>query len=209
MNGKGMVSSLDSILQWVTRIVMLNLLWFLFSLLGLFLLGIFPATVAALGISKRWINGEQDISLYKTFKKNYKEEFKIANIIGWIFISIGVILFINYRVIVGTETEFWIGTIFGFYFIVFLYSITVVWSFPLLIHYKNNWFQYLKIGLIIGLVKLHYTVGIYSAIIAIVYLSLRYPGVIPFFSMAIIAVIWYWLCSRVFKQIDKKLIIDT
>lgn len=204
MNGKGMVSSLDSILQWITRIVVLNLLWFLFSLLGLFVLGMFPATAAALGISKKWINGERDIPVYKNFKKIYKEEFKLSNKIGWIFTLIGVVLFINYRVIANAENEFWIGTIFGFYFIVILYSITVVWSFPLLIHYKNHWFQYLKTGLVIGLVKLHYTIAIYLVGISIIYLSLNYPGIIPFFSIGVFVVIWYWLSLQVFIKIDKK-----
>ena len=204
MNGKGMVSSLDSILQWVTRIVILNLLWFLFSLFGLFLLGMFPATAAALGISKKWISGEQDIPLYQTFKKVYKDEFKLSNKIGWIFTLIGAILFINYKVIVGVENEFWVGTIFGFYFIVFLYSITIVWLFPLIIHYKNQWFHYLKTGLIIGLVKIHYTIAIYLVGMSIIYLSLKYPGIIPFFSIGIFMVAWYWLSLQVFKNIDKK-----
>ena len=204
MNGKGMVSSLDSVLQWITRIVMLNLLWFLFSVFGLFALGIFPATAAALGISKKWINGEQDIPVYKTFKKNYKEEFKPSNKVGWIFTLIGLVLFVNYRVIASEEKEFWVGTIFGFYFIVFLYIITVVWLFPLLIHYKNHWFQYLKTGLVIGLVKIHYTIAIYLVGITIIYISLKYPGIIPFFSIGIFVIIWYWLSLQVFEKIDKK-----
>lgn len=204
MNGKGIVTSLDSILQWVTRFVILNLFWFLYSARGLFVLGIFPATVAALGVMKKWLDGEHDIRIRESFKQFYKEDFKDANKIGWTLSLIGAVLYLNYTIIAGSDGGVWVGTIFGFYFITFLYSIIVAWTFPLLIQYKNHWFKHLKSALVIGLVKIHYTIAIYSVLFSVTYLTLTYPGIIPFFSISLFVCMWYWLSFQVFKKIEVK-----
>ncbi|WP_394121976.1 YesL family protein [Planococcus donghaensis] len=205
MNGKGIVTSLDSILQWVTRFVVLNLVWFFYTARGFFVLGIFPATAAALNVMKRWLDGEHDIPTRQLFKQYYKEVFKDANKIGWTLSSIGAILFLNYKIIEGSDDGVWIGTIFGFYFITFFYLIIVAWTFPLFIQFENQWFKHLKSALIIGLVKIHYTIAIYSVMFSVVYLTLTYPGIIPFFSISLFICMWYWLSSQVLNKLQVKM----
>ena len=72
MKGKQIVTSLDRILQWIMRLAVVNGLWILFSLFGLLVGGVFPATVAALGLSRKWILGEQEVKIWKTFKQIYR-----------------------------------------------------------------------------------------------------------------------------------------
>lgn len=202
MNGKAIVTSLDSILQWVTKFVVLNLVWFLYTARGFIAFGIFPATAAALRIMKKWLDGEHDIATNELFKQYYKEVYKDANKIGWTLSLIGAVLFLNYKTIADSGGEVWIGTIFGFYFITFFYLIIVAWSFPLLIRFENQWFKHLKSALIIGLVKIHYTIAIYSVMFSIIYLTLAYPGIIPFFSISLFVCLWYWLSSQVLKKLE-------
>lgn len=202
MNGKAIVTSLDSILQWVTKFVVLNLVWFFYTARGLIIFGVFPATAAALRVMKKWLDGEHDLPTRQLFSQYYKESFKDANKIGWTLSLIGAVLFLNYKAIADSTEEVWIGTIFGFYFITFFYLIIVAWTFPLLIRFENQWFKHLKSALIIGLVKIHYTIAIYSVMFSIIYLTLTYPGIIPFFSISLFICMWYWLSSQVLKKLE-------
>ncbi len=52
---------------WVTKFAYLNLLWIAFSLLGLGLFGLFPATAAMFAVVRKWINGEKDIPVFHVF----------------------------------------------------------------------------------------------------------------------------------------------
>src|SRR5699024_398229 len=105
MKGNRIVSLLDTILTWITRLAFVNFLWILFSILGLFVGGIFPATIAALGVSRKWLMSERDIPILKTFKELYRRDFVASNILGWILTLIGILLYINFRVILNLEDE--------------------------------------------------------------------------------------------------------
>ncbi|WP_052015619.1 DUF624 domain-containing protein [Alkalihalobacillus hemicellulosilyticus] len=61
MNGNQIVSSLDRILRWILQLVAINLLWLFYSMLGLFIVGVFPATLAAFGLSRKLIMEQDDV----------------------------------------------------------------------------------------------------------------------------------------------------
>ncbi|SEP82571.1 Uncharacterized membrane protein YesL [Virgibacillus subterraneus] len=204
MNGNGIVSSLDLMFQWITRLFVLNLLWLTFSIVGFVVLGIFPSTVAALSVAKKWTNGERDISSWKTFKHYYKNEFLASNKIGMFLALIGGLLYLNYNLIANAKGEVFMGTIFAFYLIVFFYFIIVIWFFPLLVQYQNSFIQQLKNAMIIGIAKIHYTVAIALVFFYVTYLSLQFPSLILFFSISVLLVAWVWLTGLVFRKIDEK-----
>ncbi|MEH7275793.1 YesL family protein [Neobacillus vireti] len=203
MNGKKIVTKLDYLFHWIVRLVILNGLWILFSLLGLFVVGIFPATAAVLGVARKWMMGDQEIKIWNTYKQIYRSEFSSANGMGWILSVIGIILYLNYRVILNHAGEFVLAVPFAFYLLVFFYIILVIWSFPLLVHYKATWRQHFKNAIIIGLTKIHYTIVCGAAIFAIIYFSLGYPGIIPFFTISLIGVVCMWFTSQIFQQLDQ------
>lgn len=203
MNGKQIVSKLDYLFHWIVRLVILNGLWILFSILGLFVAGIFPATAAVLGVARKWMMGEQEFKIWNTFKQIYRSEFSSANKMGWILSVIGIILYLNYRVILNRADEFFFAVPFAFYLLVFFYTILVIWSFPLLVHYKATWGQHLKNAIIIGLTKIHYTIVCGAIIFAVVYFSLGYPGIIPFFTISLIGIVCMWFTLQIFNQLDQ------
>src|SRR5690625_3277783 len=95
MNNKEFTNGFYSITQWFVKIVHLNILWFLFTLMGLLIFGVFPATVAMFTIMRKWIMGEKHIHINKLFWTTYKSEFMKSNLIGVIFIVIGSILYLD------------------------------------------------------------------------------------------------------------------
>ncbi|MFL6556498.1 MAG: YesL family protein, partial [Bacillus sp. (in: firmicutes)] len=68
--------------EWFMRLAYVNLLWFFFSLAGLVLLGIMPATVALFTIVRKWQLKETDLPIWKTFLSVYRQEFKKSNGLG-------------------------------------------------------------------------------------------------------------------------------
>jgi len=202
MNGKQIVTKLDYLLHWIVRLVMLNVLWIVFSVCGLVAVGIFPATTAVLGVARKWQMGEEDLKIWNTFKQIYRQEFLASNMMGWILSIVGIILYLNYQAlsILGDEIVFYVP--FAFYFIVFFYTILVIWSFPLLTHYKATCLQHFKNGIIIGLSKIHYTILSGTVIFAGIYFSLSYPGVIPFFTVSVIGMGCMWFSLQIFRQLD-------
>lgn len=208
MNGNYIVKTLDIIFIWLIRFVTLNSLWILFTLRGLLLGGIFPATVASLGLTRKWILGQQDIKLYPTYKEIFQKEFARANILGWIFVVIGIILYLNYLAIkyLNKSGDLLFIFPFAFYLLVFFYLITVIWIFPLLAHYEAHLLQYIKNALIIGLIQLYYTFSMLLIVVLGIAVSLKFPGIMPFFTISITAYGVMWIAKQVLEKYDTKLV---
>lgn len=202
MQGRVIVSTLDVIFTWIVKLAILNVLWFLFSFFGLFVAGVFPATAAALGVSRKWLMGDADIKIWMTFKQIYRREFVSSNMIGWFVTILGGFLYLDYQIING-----WLGQLsfmipFLFFFVLFFYLLIAIWSFPLLVHYKAHWFEYIRNAVIIGLTKIHYTLASFLIIFTVAYCSLSFPGIIPFFSVSLGTVGCMWLALQTFEKLE-------
>lgn len=203
MKGNEFVSSLNVILTWITRLVYVNILWIFFSFLGLIIGGIFPATVATLCVFRKWLMGEQNISIWNTFNQKYRKEFLGSNTLGWILTVIGIILYLNYSIMNNSERDIFVFIPFAFYILLFFYITLIIWSFPLLSHYKGSNKQHLKNAIIIGFAKIHYTIVIMLILVTVVYFSLEYPGITPFFPVSLGALGWTWITLKTFNEMDK------
>ncbi|WP_082233004.1 YesL family protein [Halobacillus massiliensis] len=201
MNVDNIVKNLDKLLMWITKLTLLNMLWFLYSVLGLVVGGVFPATVSALGVAKKWLAGEREIKTHLMFKEIFKREFKSANKLGWTLTIIGILLYINYRLIDNDQGQLSILVPAAFYIIVFLYLLITLWSFPMLTYYQTTTFKYIKNSLVIGLTKLHISLAIGVLLFAVTYHSLNIPVLFLFFYISSCAIGWMWLAIRVFTAI--------
>ncbi|GGJ51818.1 YesL family protein [Virgibacillus salexigens] len=202
MNPNGIVTTLEKVMNWISRFAVVNFLWLLYSLMGLFVAGVFPATVAALGVSRKWIAGNKEIPIWRTFKEVYFKEFAAANVLGWILTAIGTVLFLNYKVLQVRQEEVVFMVPFAFYFVVIVYCLVVIWSFPLLAHYQTSIYKYMKHAFIIGLSKVHITLGIFVTSFGLIYLSISYPAFLPLLFFSVFAFSWMWGAMYVFSQMD-------
>jgi len=204
MHVNGFMSTLDRIANWISRMALLNLLWMLYTLRGLIVGGVFPSTVASLGVVRKWLMGEQDIKISETFKKNYRQEFLSSNILGWVMTGIGVILYLNYQVMVASPHEVHFIIPFAFYLILLIYLLVLIWSFPLMAHYEASVFQHMLNALVIGFTKMHKSIAVLVSLFSLTYLSLEFPAAIVFFLFSLSSLIWFWFTLSVFKTLDDK-----
>ncbi|MGM0523414.1 MAG: YesL family protein [Bacillota bacterium] len=95
MGFKGYKGKLYEVSEYITTLAYLNLLWLFFTLIGGVILGIHPAT-ATLFITLRRCRKEDVYAVdFKSFKRDFKNEFKKANVIGVYLTGVLALLVVN------------------------------------------------------------------------------------------------------------------
>src|SRR5690625_103963 len=111
---KSVMGFLYTIMEWITRLAYLNILWIFFSLLCLFIFGLAPATVAVYTVARRWVMGDTDIKVFPTFWNTYKSGFLNANLNMWPLILVGYILYIDFQYLAIFENILYYVMLFAF-----------------------------------------------------------------------------------------------
>ncbi|MEH7254035.1 YesL family protein [Neobacillus niacini] len=144
MDTSGFLGSLNKLLEWISRLAFLNLLWISFSLLGLVIFGFFPATVAMFAVARKWMLGDDELSIFKTFWTAYKREFFKSNLLGIILIAIGLILYIDFKFILHSSNSF-VSIFYVPLFIITLIFISMLfYIIPIFVHYDMKMTQVIK-----------------------------------------------------------------
>ncbi len=204
MNFEAMVWRFYEIANWIMRIVLLNVMWMIFTLLGLGIFGFFPATAAMFTIVRKWLLGEKDIAVVKTFWHAYKTNFVQINIIGFVMGLIGLILYVDFRFF--QASEYVVLSLLNFFiiFAAFIYFAVVLYLFPLYVHFKCNTMEYIKRSFIIVLGKpLHSIMMIVGSYLVYVVVSMM-PVLILFISGSLLSIVLMWIALKTFPTYEIK-----
>ncbi|XJS10193.1 YesL family protein [Aerococcaceae bacterium WGS1372] len=93
--------------EWVYRLTVLNFLWIIFSIAGFGFFGIFPATSAIFAVIRQYQLGNKNIKLFSSFCHYYKQDFVTANSIGYIYILMILVAWVDYRYLLAMN-NYWI-----------------------------------------------------------------------------------------------------
>lgn len=74
-----MLTRLDGILHWLVRLVWLNACWLGLTAVGGIVLGLGPATSAALEVTQRWMRGERDLPVGRTMWQQFRRGWRLTN----------------------------------------------------------------------------------------------------------------------------------
>lgn len=181
-----------------------NLLWFLFTILGFVIFGITPATIALFTIVRKWQMKETEIPIWRTFLTVYKQEFKKSNKLGLCLILIGAFLILDFLFLRTIEGTLHAALFAPLLIISSLYIITMLFIIPVYVHYDLKIMDYLKNACFLGILNIHMTLLMLGAVGAIVFLSFYQPGLIIFFSM--VSVAWTLMFGGLysFKRIEER-----
>ncbi len=182
----------------------LNILWILFTALGLILFGFTPSTVAVFAVIRKILMGTSGVKIFRTFWNTYRTEFISANKLGLILIIIGYILYIDFMYI--QTLSHLLATIMAFILIVIslIFLITSIYVFPVFVHYQLTTVKYLKIALMIGLASPLYTILTGIGMVIIYFLVNHIPGLAPFFLVSSSAFLIMWCGYQSILQIEAK-----
>ena len=187
------------------NLLALNLFWLLFSTLGLYVLGIFPATVALFAVVKQLIIEKDDIQVFKAFWKNFKMEFVKANVLGYLVLAIGVILYLDLKVIQGLEIPLLYTVLNGLIiFVIFIYLLIVLYIFPIFVYYDFKFWQYPKYAIVIAIGRPLQTILIIAGTTALLLLYRHFPFLIVIFGMSLLSYIITKIASSSFPNKNVK-----
>lgn len=183
----------------ITKLLYLNLLWGVFTLLGLIIFGIMPSTVAMFSVTRKWILGDSNIAIFETFWETYKKEFLKANGYGIVFGGVTYILLVGYQIL---RTQITIPYVIAGYITIGLLLVTLVvitYFFPVYVHFDIKMSDYLKWPLVIGINHPILTVLLVGGLTIISYLLLKYtPGILLFVGGSLTAYISNWAVAKVY-----------
>lgn len=157
---------------WVTRIFYVHVLWILFTVIGLGVFGIMPATAAMFAVVRKWIRGEDDFPIFKTFKDSFRAEFIKGNILGYILLAVGYILYLDLQFVRIQATIPFQALTYLVMIIFLLYFIVLLYVFPVFVHFKLTMVQYLKWPIGIGIMHPIITIFVVIALLATYYVTL-------------------------------------
>ncbi|MGE8080804.1 YesL family protein [Peribacillus loiseleuriae] len=198
MGSTRLMNNIYIVCDWIIRLLYLNLLWFFFTIAGLVIAGIFPATVAMFSILKGWLQEGKNERVFKSFWKVYKEEFGRANRLGIIVLIISIIFYTDWlftNQLSGTLGMITKGVLLGSGFV---FGITLMYAIPVYLQVDGKAFNTIKLAFLIGITYPHYTFIMMISIASLMLISFLLPMagflffasglgcVLTFFSMHLI-----------------------
>lgn len=153
MNDDGVLGKLYVAFDFVYRLIYLNLLWFSFTLIGAFIFGIGPSTIALYHVIRKWLRKElgNDQHIFKDYLQAYKDNFIKGNIIGLIVIFVYFMFLVNYRyATLRTELVFQfirVSTV----ILAIITTIMATYLAPLYVHYKLTIKEYFQKSFVLAI----------------------------------------------------------
>ncbi|MGZ9582955.1 YesL family protein [Paenibacillus marinisediminis] len=231
MEFRGLMGGFYRLSEWIMRFTVTNLLWLLCSAPFFFFLftklvmmannfpneslqmswamGIsapfllFPATAAMFSVARKWVMGDTDVKLLKTFFKSYKENYKQAMIGGIFYTLLIVIMYVDYTVYM---TQFESLQIVGWVMLglLIMLFISMFNFFSMVAHYHMKSFQILKNSILITIFSPLRVILTTIVSVGLLYIGVRYPVVLIFFAGAVIAYYAFFNFYATYQKMQDK-----
>ncbi|NLY10786.1 MAG: YesL family protein [Firmicutes bacterium] len=191
--------------EWISRLFLLNILWVVFTIVGLGIFGFGPATAAMFAIVRKWIiTPQEDFPLFKTFWENYKSRFIRANILTWMVALMGLVFYYDLRFFQNYEGILADILLLGAYGLMLAYYAIVVLIYPVFSHYEATYFQYIKNALFIAIAFPIRLLMMFLCLIAVFFAFIYFPQLFMFFVGSLSAFALMWISYGTFEKIEAK-----
>jgi len=189
--------------DWIYRIAFLNVLWLLFSVVGLIIFGFFPATVAMFSIVRRSILKE-NVPIFHTFWTVYKREFIKSNLLGLILSIIAYIFYVD--LIFLKSTSGLIQLLYAPMLVMsFIYILMLLYVFPVYVQYDIKVLQVIKNSFLIMVLYPFFTIIMIIVGLITTYFMFQIPSSLIFFSGSLMAFIIMGCANLAFRKNEQKL----
>lgn len=233
MEMRGMMGGFYKISEWIMRLSVTNLLWVITSLpfwyffffgvivplselsstdeilLGLIISSVlapfvlFPATSAMFTTVRKWVMGDVDVPLFKTFFRGYRENYKASMIGGILYSLIFNIIFLDIRwYMSGVEGLELISYI--FMGIALLLAVSMFNFFSMIVHYHMKALQLLKNAVLITIGRPFRSLSSAIGAIGLAWISLRFTFLLPFFTAVAIAYLSFFNFYQIYLKLKEQ-----
>jgi uncharacterized membrane protein YesL len=204
MDTSGFLGSLNKLLEWISRLAFLNLLWISFSLLGLIIFGFFPATVAMFAVARKWMLGNDEMSIFKTFWTAYKREFLKSNVLGVIIVAIGLILYIDFQFVQHAANSFATFLYVPFFIITLIFISMLFYIIPIFVHYDMKLSQVIKNSFFVMIMNPLSTFYMLIGSFGILFVLSYAPPICLLYSGNLLALFIMKPATNAFEKINQK-----
>src|SRR5699024_1440757 len=160
---------------------------------------------AMFAVVRKWIMGEGDTPIFKTFWKAYREDFLKTNGLGLILFFIGYILIMEFKILRLQESVVYFVVSFSVLAILILYAIVLTYFFPIYVYFNLKISYYLKCPFIIVIVHPILTLFLVVGTLLFAYITfITIPAILFFFGGSVIAFFIMWGVSKTFSKYEMR-----
>jgi uncharacterized membrane protein YesL len=190
-------SRLYRVLEVLTNIFFLNLLWLVMCLP---IVTIFPATAAMFGVVREWTK-EREPGIFGAFFSFFKENFRQSVWIGVLWTLLGFFLATDFVLIGQMDSVLRIPLFLVMVFCGVLYVLTSLYLFPVMVNYHASWLNVVRTSLFLSIGHPFTTVKCLLVIGAVLFVLnvLSIAGLMMVGSIAAYAI--YRFCDPAFQSV--------
>lgn len=162
---------------------------------------LFPATAAMFAVARKWVMGETDVALFKTYFRGYKDNYKQSMLGGILYTLLFVIMIVDFMVYKEQLNMV------SYIFLAFLALLgaSLFNFFSMLVHYHMKTFQLLKNAVLITIGKPFRSLSTAIMCGFVIYLSIfKFTFLIPFFMGSIIAYLAFWNFNIIYTKLQEQ-----
>jgi uncharacterized membrane protein YesL len=204
MHTSGALGFIYKFSDWVMKLAYLNILWILFTILGVIIGGFFPATFALFSAIRLLLLNREESSVFKTFWSFYKKDFWKSNRIGWSIALIFVIFYFDIQFVQESTNPFLHIFFYPLLILAFIFFLSVLYIIPTYIHFDLTIVQLYKNSFMIMILNPLNTITMISSVMFVYFVSIYIPGIIPFFSGSVLALFIMIAALRSYKKVEDK-----
>ncbi|XEC96490.1 YesL family protein [Paenibacillus tarimensis] len=229
MEMRGLMGGFYKISEWIMRLSVTNVLWLICSIpfviffatalffsqdesqlySGLVISAVvapftfFPATAAMFAVARKWVMGEVDAPLFKTFFRGYKENYVQSMLGGILYSLLLTIMFVDYRVYLNELSSFQFLS-FIFIGLMLLLLVSIFNYFSMMVHYHMKTFQLLKNAILITIGRPFRSLSTVLMSGAIIFISFQFTFLIPFFMGSLIATASFYNFHLIYLKLKEQ-----
>ncbi|MCK0473675.1 YesL family protein [Halalkalibacter sp. APA_J-10(15)] len=187
----------------IMKMAYINILWMMFSILGVVVLGFFPATVAMFSVIRDLLS-KKDIPIFQNFWTIYKNEFIKSNVLGLILLVIGYIFYIDLLFL--REATGHIQLLYMPLMIVcIIFFLTLLYIFPVYVHYDINILPIIKNSFFLMVLFPIYTISMLIICLIVYFIMITFPSLLIFFSGSVFSLILMSFANFTFSKNEQRL----
>jgi uncharacterized membrane protein YesL len=146
---------------------------------------LFPAISALFAVVRKWVMGDTDIPIFKTFFKGYKENYKQSMIGGFFYTLLFVVMWVDYQVYMTLDNLQLVGGVMLLLLVILFVSLFNFFS--MVVHYHMGIFMILKNAVLLTVIRPFRMVATVLGSGLLLYIASLYPVLIFFFIITLIS----------------------
>lgn len=232
MENNGFMGIMYKFSEWVMRLATINILWFIcslpvivfaaISLVGkdmttqdiyssLFMVCVlspfffFPATAAMFTVTRKWVMGDLDVPLFRTYFKGYKENYLKSMLGGLFFIILIAVFIVNIRFYRGQSSL--LGILWPLFIVFLVLAVATMMNFfSILAHFHMKLRHIIKNAVLITIGRPIASVSMIVGNAVLMYISYIFLHLIlfVFFTGSLAGFYTFWQFHRGYTKLTEK-----